>query len=162
MEGKDSFVMELPYKKHPPNVTVAGISTEVDAYGYATDQVLVAIPEACYTKHKKKITVSKEFEDRQPGGPTGMCCLYISDLEGGYETDDLGLKGKLPKTKIEDALQTTTAAVSGHSTALVVLSTSHTATLPRTSTSWQMETRGGRAADSLAVSFSMLWTTMQT
>merc|ERR1712242_325655 len=78
--------MNLPYKKHPPNVTVPGIPTEADAYAYATDNALVAIPEACYTKYKEKITASKELNDRQPGGPTGMRYLFISDLEGGYET----------------------------------------------------------------------------
>jgi len=78
--------MHLPYKKQPPNVTVTGITTEADAYAYATDHALVAIPEACYMQHKEKIAASKELKDRQPGGPTGMRYLYTSDLEGGYET----------------------------------------------------------------------------
>jgi len=85
-EGTDSFTMQLPYAKHPPNVTVPGIPTDAAAYAYATDRALVAIPEACYSTHKEKITKSKELNDRQPGGPTGMRYLYISDLEGGFNT----------------------------------------------------------------------------
>jgi len=85
-EGTDSFTMQLPYAKHPPNVTVPGIPTDAAAYAYATDRALVAIPEACYSTHKEKITKSKELNDRQPGGPTGMRYLYISDLEGGFDT----------------------------------------------------------------------------
>jgi len=85
-EGDEKFVMQLPYKKHPDNVTVTGIPTDAKAYAYATDHALVAIPEACYKKHEDKITASKELNDRQPGGPTGMRYLYISDLEGGYDT----------------------------------------------------------------------------
>merc|ERR1740129_1597686 len=53
--------------------------TDPAAYAYATDHALVAIPEACYSAYK-------ELNDRQPGGPTGMRYLYISDLEGGFDT----------------------------------------------------------------------------
>jgi len=85
-EGEEKYVMKLPYAKHPDNITVPGIPAEGDAYKYATDHALVAIPEACYSKHQEKITASKELNDRQPGGPTGMRYFYISDLEGGFDT----------------------------------------------------------------------------
>jgi len=86
VESPDNFTLDLKFSKHPDNVTVPGIPTDPKAYGYATASALVAIPAECYTKYKNKITASKELNDRQPGGPTGMHYLYISDLQGGYDT----------------------------------------------------------------------------
>lgn len=73
--------MYLPYSGHQMTVTVPPVpTTTLSDYSYATDNAIVAIPKQCVTEYGSELGLSTgNVDERQPGGPTGMGYMRISD-----------------------------------------------------------------------------------
>ena len=67
-------------------IEVPPVPTDLSLYAYASENALVAIPVSCVAQFSSKLTKQVTLDDWQPGGPTGMAYLRISELTGGVDT----------------------------------------------------------------------------
>ena len=76
--GSTTFDMYMPY--HGKTVTVPPIPAyDRTNWSYAGDNAMVSIPAKCLAKYQDKLgSYGSNWNDRQPGGPTGMFYMRIS------------------------------------------------------------------------------------
>lgn len=82
--GADSYDWYLAYPSHNKTITVPPVPTELSKYSYATNRALVAVPAKCVTQFGEKYGMMPNFNDRQPGGPTGMHYMRVSNAVAEY------------------------------------------------------------------------------